>query len=77
MDDITRQQIVAVRDGFHMIEDNLRALDAFLLEKLSQQELAELRKMKRNIIVAHAIASQIGETVIPADKKNGILGGGT
>jgi transcription termination factor NusB len=77
MDDTTRQQIAAVRDGFHMIEDNLRALDAYLVKKLTQKELAELRKMKRNLMVAHAIAAELGESLVPADGEVGILGSGT
>jgi hypothetical protein len=77
MDANTKQQISDVQDGFHAVEEGLKALTPFAIASLSKPDLAKFRKMKRDLMGAHAIAAELAETVLPPDDAFTILGGST
>ena len=77
MDVSTKDQIKAVQDGFHAVEDGLKALTPFAIANLSKPDLATFRQMKRQLMASHAIAAELAETVLPPDDAFTILGGST
>jgi hypothetical protein len=77
MDVSTKDQIKAVQDGFHAVEDGLKALTPFAVANLSKPDLAKFRKMKRDLMAAHAIAAELADAVLPPDDGFTVLGGGT
>lgn len=58
-----KTEMERVRDGFHNVEEGLKALAPLAESALSRSDLAKFRKLKRTIWRAHADAQELAEAV--------------